>query len=104
MYLVAIAWIYVAAMMAVAEAVAPNGSLLGAGFTFLLYGILPLSIVLYILATPARRRNRSRPQPVPGGGSESGSQGGSAGIAPDAGGKAPAAAQADRIPSVREKA
>lgn len=100
MYLVAIAWIYVAAMMAVAEAAAPNGSLLGAGFTFLLYGIVPLSIVLYILATPARRRNRSRPQPIPG----SGSDGGSAGIAPDAGGKAPAAAQADRIPAVREKA
>jgi membrane protein implicated in regulation of membrane protease activity len=58
MYIVAIAWIYVVLMMAVAEALAPNGSLLGAFFTLLLYGALPLSIVLYILGTPARRRAR----------------------------------------------
>jgi len=56
MYLVAIAWIYVVLMMAVAEAVSPQGSLLGAFFTLLLYGALPLSIVLYIMATPGRRR------------------------------------------------
>jgi hypothetical protein len=58
MLIVAIAWIYVVLMMAVAEAMAPNGTLLGAVFTFLLYGVLPLSIVLYIMATPARRRAR----------------------------------------------
>lgn len=56
MILVAIAWIYVVLMMAVAEATAVNGTVLGAVFTFLLYGIGPLSIVLYIMATPARRR------------------------------------------------
>lgn len=58
MYLVALAWGYVVLMMAVAEATAPNGTVLGAVFTFLLYGALPLSIVLYILGTPARRRGR----------------------------------------------
>jgi hypothetical protein len=58
MYLVAIAWGYVVLMMAVAEATAPNGTVLGAVFTFLLYGALPLSIVLYILGTPSRRRGR----------------------------------------------
>lgn len=57
MYLVLIAWIYVAFMMAVAEAVSPIGSLLGATFTFLLYGVLPMSVVAYIMGTPARRRN-----------------------------------------------
>ena len=57
-YLVAIAWIYVVLMMAVAEALAPNGTVLGAIVTLLLYGLLPLAIVLYILATPARRRAR----------------------------------------------
>mgnify|MGYP001766597919 CR=1 FL=1 len=57
-YLVAIAWIYVVLMMAVAEALAPNGTVLGAIVTLLLYGALPLAIVLYILATPARRRAR----------------------------------------------
>lgn len=56
MYLVAIAWIYVVLLMAVAEALAPNGSVLGALFTFVLYGVLPLSIVMYVLGTPARRR------------------------------------------------
>ncbi len=56
MYLVLIAWIYVAFMMAVAEATSPVGSLLGAVFTFLLYGVLPMSVVGYIMGTPARRR------------------------------------------------
>ncbi|WP_298231335.1 hypothetical protein [uncultured Azohydromonas sp.] len=60
MYLVALAWLYVVLMMAVAEATAPNGTLLGALFTLLLYGVLPLSIVLYLLGTPARRRARKR--------------------------------------------
>lgn len=58
MYLVAIAWMYVVVMMTVAEALAPNGTVLGAAFTFLLYGVGPLSIVLYLMATPARRRAR----------------------------------------------
>ena len=58
MYLVAIAWGYVVIMMAVAEATSPNGTLLGAFFTFVLYGALPLSVVMYLLGTPARRRAR----------------------------------------------
>ena len=58
MYLVAIAWVYVVLMMAVAEAMHPNGSVLGAIFTFLLYGVLPLSIVIYLMRTPLRRRKR----------------------------------------------
>lgn len=56
MYLVAIAWMYVVLMMAVVEATAPNGSVLGAVVTFLFYGVLPLSIVMYLLGTPMRRR------------------------------------------------
>lgn len=58
MYLVAIAWMYVVVMMAVAEALATNGSVLGAVFTFLLYGVLPCSIVMYLMGTPMRRRAR----------------------------------------------
>ena len=53
MHLVAIAWIYVVLMMAVAEATSTTGTVLGAVFTFLLYGVLPLAIVMYILGTPA---------------------------------------------------
>lgn len=62
MHLVALAWIYVVLMMALAEALSPDGTVLGAVFTFLLYGLLPLSIVLYLMATPMRRRARQRAQ------------------------------------------
>jgi uncharacterized membrane protein len=58
MYLVAIGWVYVVLMMAIAEASSSQGSLLGAVLTFLLYGVLPLSIVLYLMRTPARRQAR----------------------------------------------
>jgi hypothetical protein len=56
--LVAVAWMYVVLMMALAEAMSPQGSVLGAVITFVLYGVLPLSIVLYIMGTPGRRRAR----------------------------------------------
>lgn len=58
MYLIAIAWLYVVLMMAAAEAMAPSGTLLGAFFTLLLYGLLPLALVLYLMGTPQRRRAR----------------------------------------------
>ena len=58
MYLVAIAWMYVVLMMAVAEALSSQGTVLGALLTLLLYGLLPLGIVLYIMGTPLRRRTR----------------------------------------------
>lgn len=60
MYLVAIAWLYVALMMALAEATSSQGSLLGAIFTFALYGLLPISILMYVLGTPQRRAARRR--------------------------------------------
>lgn len=58
MYLIAIGWIYVALMMSVAEATNTNGSILGAVITFLLYGVGPAALLMYILGTPARRRKR----------------------------------------------
>lgn len=58
MHLIALAWIYVVTMMALAEALSSQGTLLGAVITFFLYGLLPLGLVLYILATPARKRAR----------------------------------------------
>jgi hypothetical protein len=57
MYIVAIAWIYVALMMAVAEAYHPLGTVLGAIITFLLYGLGPVSLVLYIMGAPQRRKS-----------------------------------------------
>jgi len=56
MYLVVIAWLYVALMMAVVEATHSAGTLLGAFFTFVLYGAIPVALVVYIGGRPARRR------------------------------------------------
>ena len=58
MYIVAIAWIYVALMMSVAEATNTNGTVLGGIVTFILYGILPTGIIIYIMDAPRRKRVR----------------------------------------------
>jgi hypothetical protein len=56
MYLIAIAWMYVVVMMSVAEATAANGTVLGAIITFVLYGVLPCTILMYLMGTPMRRK------------------------------------------------
>jgi len=58
MYLIAIAWFYVALLMALAEATSSQGSVLGAIITFLLYGLLPISILVYVMGTGRRRMAR----------------------------------------------
>jgi Flp pilus assembly protein TadB len=47
---------YVALMMAVAEATSPIGTVFGAIVTFVLYGALPMGVVAYIMGSPARKR------------------------------------------------
>ncbi|MGB3880504.1 MAG: hypothetical protein WA955_08000 [Diaphorobacter nitroreducens] len=95
MYLVVIAWLYVTVLMALAEATSANGTVLGAIVTFVLYGLLPMSIVLYILGTPGRKRAlRARQQAEVE--AVSGGQ-------PDAGGHAPAAAEPGGVPPVRKE-
>lgn len=54
MYIVAIAWIYVVFMMSITE-----HSLVAGVMTFLLYGLLPLAIILYVMGTGQRRRRRA---------------------------------------------
>ena len=56
MYLVVIAWLYVALMMAVAEASSPIGTIIGAFFTFVLYGAGPVALVVYAMDTPRRKK------------------------------------------------
>ena len=56
MYLVVIAWMYVALMMAVVEATSTQGSVLGAIVTFVLYGAIPMTLVVYLMRAPARRK------------------------------------------------
>ncbi|HYE71158.1 MAG TPA: hypothetical protein VD932_06525 [Aquabacterium sp.] len=58
MHIVAVAWLFVVVLMTLAEATSPVGTLLGAFFTLLLYGLLPLAVVLYVMGTPMRRRAR----------------------------------------------
>ena len=58
MYLVVIAWLYVVLMVAVVEAASSNGTLLGAALTLLMWGVLPLSIVVYLMRAPGRRAAR----------------------------------------------
>ncbi len=55
MYIVAIAWIYVVLMMSITERTAVAGVM-----TFLLYGILPLLIILYLMDAPRRKKERAR--------------------------------------------
>lgn len=102
MYLVAAAWLYVALMMALAEATHPGGSVLGAVITFLFYGVGPLALVLYLLDTPRRRRAiRAREAawnaPAPAANAPPPSD------APDAGRQPAATAQSSLIATEREK-
>ena len=87
MHLIVVGWLYVAMMMAVAEANHPNGTLLGAVFTFLLYGICPVALIVYLLGRKSRRLARERREQAARSG------------APDAGGEAPA----DPVPPVRKE-
>jgi len=56
MYIVPIAWLYVTVMMAVAEATNSTGTVLGGIISFLLYGLLPVSIIVYVMGAPTRKR------------------------------------------------
>ena len=51
--LVAIAWVYVVLLMAMTEQ-----SFIAGFMTFFLYCVVPLSIILYLMATPQRKRRR----------------------------------------------
>lgn len=50
-YLIAIAWIYVVLYMAITES-----SLIAGIMTFVFYCIIPLGLILYIMRSPARKR------------------------------------------------
>ena len=95
MYLVAIAWLYVAVMMAAAEAMHAQGSVLGALITFVFYGLLPVSLVMYILGTPARKKARRAREAAEAEAAASGQ--------PDAGGQAPGAAEPGGVAPVRKE-
>ena len=53
MYIVAIAWIFVVLMMSITEHTVVAGVM-----TFIFYGIVPLSVILYLMDAPKRRLRR----------------------------------------------
>ena len=102
MYLVAIGWLYVALMMAVAEATNTTGSVLGAIVTFVLYGIVPTALVMYLLGAPARRRARKareEAERIEWLAQQQAAAAQSASASPDGGGQAPA----DAVAPVRKE-
>ena len=121
MYIIPMAWLYVALMMAVAEATHDNGTVLGGIITFLLYGLGPVLLVVYLMGSPARRKaikaNEATEANVAAAAAASAEGVGDAVAAysnpisvqptsaePDAGGHAPAATQGHSVTPVRKEA
>ena len=55
MHIAAVGWSYVVLMMAITEETVTAGIM-----TFFLYGVLPVTIILYITGTGGRRRRREQ--------------------------------------------
>lgn len=51
MYIIAIGWMWVVLLMAITES-----SIVAGILTFTFYGLLPCSLLMWLLATPARRK------------------------------------------------
>lgn len=59
MYIVAIAWLYVVLMMSITEQ-----SVIAGIVTFLLYGVFPLVIILYLMGSSQRKRRRAEAEKI----------------------------------------
>lgn len=57
MYIIAIAWLYVALLMALTEP-----SIVGGILSFVFYGLLPCALALWLLGTPQRKRLKRQQQ------------------------------------------
>lgn len=103
MHLVVIGWLYVVLMMAVAEATNTTGTVLGAIFTFLLYGLAPVALVVYLMGAPGRRRavrqREAQAQEAARLAARQGQDGAAASGLPDQRGEAPA----DAVAPVRKE-
>lgn len=78
MVIVAIAWLYVVFMMSITEHTAVAGVM-----TFLFYGVFPLTIVLYLMGTPQRKRNRQLAEKNKAAATQAVTQAATAGASPD---------------------
>lgn len=98
MYLIVIGWIYVTLMMAVAEAASSTGTILGGITTFVFYGLAPVTWLVYLMGSPARRRAIKAREAAAGQAQAQAASG-----EPDAGSQAPAAAEGDGVAPVRKE-
>lgn len=98
MYLLLIGWLYVVLMMAVADATHINGSVIGAILTFFLYGLLPISLVFYLMNRPSRRKQQKDAPPEQAQESAHTST-----SPPDAGSHAPGGTEASAVAPVRKE-
>ena len=96
MYLIVIGWLYVSLMMAVAEATNSTGTVLGGMITFLLYGLIPTALVVYLMGSPLRRKKIQNQEAAE-------RTAASALHAPDAGSKAAAATPLSAVTPVRKE-
>lgn len=99
MYLIVIAWLYVTLLMSLAEAFSTQGTVLGAIVTFLLYGLLPMSLVVYLAGTPLRRKAIQRQElrdATPG-------EAAASPVQPNAGSHSTGLPQEPTVPSVRKE-
>jgi hypothetical protein len=98
MYLIVIAWLYVTLLMALAEVFSSQGSVLGAIITFLLYGVLPMSLVIYLWGTPLRRKEIRRQEQATNLSGTSASP-----LQPDAGGHAAGLTEKAAVTAMRKE-
>ena len=94
MYIIPLAWLYVVLMMSAAEALSPQGSVLGALITFVFYGALPIVLMVYFMRAPSRRRALRAQEAA-----ETTVKAATASLQPDAGG----VASGDPVTAVRKE-
>ena len=103
MYLIVIGWLYVTLLMSLAEAFSSQGSVLGAIITFVLYGLLPMGLVVYIMGTPLRRKAIRKSEQLVRDDYEATRTPTDSSIQPDAGGHAPSLPENTTVPPVRKE-
>jgi hypothetical protein len=86
--IVTLGWGYVVLMAAIVEACGPQGSILGALVTLLLYGALPIAVLRYISGTAGRRRATAAREAAFRAAAQA-AEAGSDGVDPGGGGQAP---------------
>jgi hypothetical protein len=103
MYLIVIGWLYVTLLMALAEAFSSQGSVLGAIITFVLYGLLPMGLVVYLMGTPLRRKAIRKSEQLAREEYVAAQLQSDSSTQPDAGGHAPALPESTAVPAVRKE-